>query len=403
MKINQNTFKILFILLLVLTGIQLTYNLVCTFLNEGLAYRWFLFDPADRFADLLKTSNCWKIHETWPYSKWEYGPKSIACHPPLQAVIYLFFSILCKTLSPLIQDSRIVYFLLQLFAVSRIYLVCKRNKYFLFLFLIFISNYGFLMLFDRANVLFIALPFTLISFTTENQFKAAAYLAISTSIKIVPALFILFILFKFKNNWKKIIINFILCLLIINILSIIILYFYYKSIFIEYNFNLYLEAAKINLNRYLIQGGGSAYSSSLMTLISYIVMNFSFLSELKFIFPYLDWICLIVISCFFFFIILKYEYFKVNLFKLSLLLISLIILFTPVTFDYYLSLLAIPLIILKNEIELKYFISLLFLLAPKNYFIFHEPIQLYLNPLLLIIIISSISIDSYTKKIEVST
>ena len=141
----KNIFKSILILLLV----QLTFNLICFSLGYSHPYNIFLFEPKDRFADILKTSDSFGVADTWVGNNSGYRPLLNAL-PPLTLFIEISFGYLVKFFNSFQINKTLLLFCIYLIFIFTLYksIISKvkipDNKFF---FLICILNYGFIFFF----------------------------------------------------------------------------------------------------------------------------------------------------------------------------------------------------------------------------------------------------------------
>jgi hypothetical protein len=375
----NNQFTLVFIALFLF---QIIYNFVN--IKYGFPRNWFLFDPNDQFADILKTSDSFGVFDTWPGDN-KYYLTWLLSVPPLQLFLEISFGYICKIGSYLFIKPLFIYIIAQAFVLLLIISLLLKYKIPKNMVFICLFNYGIFMFIDRGNISILTVPLLIIFFKSNNNRKSILALVLATSIKIVPLYFIIFCIIKFSKEYKNIFLFF-AYLVCINIPLLITVSFMLERLNITYNLQTFLSQSQTYIYQYLILGHGWAYGSSGISLISYFLHVFTSLQ--KYIplntLTYLSF-SLMLLS--YILIYRNFQYFKNNTFELTLLLITTHVLFTPVTGDYYLAYFIIPLLFLGGT-ENKYLkIFIATLLAPKNYFYNSISIQIILNPLIMTAII----------------
>jgi hypothetical protein len=390
-------FRSIFLLLIC----QLLFNLFCTLIGVGHPYNIFLFEPNDRFADILKTSDSFGVADTWVGDNSWYRPLLNAL-PPFQLLIEISFGFLVKILN---VNAIFLLFTVYLFIIYAIFLSIKNfvdisDK--IALFLICVINYGFIFFLDRGNSsIFTVLLLILFLANIDKPKQSMLFLALCISIKITPLFFFIIIYLYQKENIKAYIYYLLLYLIFINTFSFILVNNFYRIYLHEtYNLNTFLVGGKMYLKTYLYNGEGISYGSSLITLISLSLLIIKKLFSLnENIYLPLSQISLILLILSYCYILLNIKYFTKNKFTLILFVFTTYLLFSPVTGDYYISYFALPLLFYNNKDNAKYFIPLVLLLAPKNYLFYHTySIQIILNPILMLWILFIINKELAIKK-----
>jgi len=391
-------------LIVFLLSIQILFNFIFFLLGFNHPYNIFLFNPNDRFADILKTSDSFGISDTWPGDNSWYRPILNAL-PPFQLLLEISFGYIVKftNLNELIIlffiNSIILYVLYSLIH-SKLETSFKRSFFF-----ICILNYGFITFLDRGNSSILTFIFLLLFlFELDNPKSSMLGLAISISLKITPIYFFIIILFYKKDQIKGYIYYLLLYLILINVTSYFFVSNFYKIKFNEiYNLNTFLNGGKAYLNAYLNEGGGIAYGSSLITFFSFLLLGIKKILNLKDkIYLPLSQISFILLTLSYYFIYLYKNYFFKNKFLLILFVFVTYLLFSPVTGDYYLSYLTLPLLFYNENINKKYLLPIALLLSPKNYLFYYIfSIQIIINPLLMCWILYMLISDLKSEKLKI--
>ncbi len=383
--------SILFLLI-----IQLTFNLIFTILGFSHPYNIFLFNPDDRFADILKTSDSFGIADTWFGDNSSYRPLLNAL-PLLTLFIEISFGYVIKYTHVNVIILLLAIYSIIIFSLYKTIFSKIGNKDKKSLFLICVINYGFLFCLDRGNCSILTVLFLILFFTKfENPKLSMLYLACSVSLKITPIYFFIIVFLIKKDNLKIYLFYLIFYILLINLISYSLVSYFYRNQFHEnYDLNTYLLGSKTYLKTYLFSGGGIAYGSSLITLISFLLL---FLKEMFHLNNYINF-PLTKLSFFFLvashiYIYINKTFFLTNKFLLILFVCTSFLLFSPVTGDYYISCFVLPLLFFRESIHKKYMFPIILLLSPKNY-IFYKiySLQILFNPILMLWILYLIYLD----------
>jgi hypothetical protein len=370
-------------------------------LGYGHPFNIFLFDPNDRFADILKTSDSFGISDTWQGDNTWYRPILNAL-PPLTLLIEISFGFIVKYTH---INEFILLFLIYILIIFSIYKIII-NKVDISekktLFLICILNYGFITFLDRGNSSILTFIFLLLFLIYIDKPKLSMLgLVISISLKITPIYFFIIILLFKKDKLKSYIFYFLLYLFLINISSYIFVSNFYEINLLEtYNLNTFLSGGKSYLNDYLYEGGGIAYGSSLITFFSFLLLGIKKVLHLKdkIILPLSQLSFFLLLSSYFFIYLNKRFFLKENFHFILFVFVSFL-LFSPVTGDYYLSYLVFPLLYYNEKINSKYLLPIALLLSPKNYIFYYIfSIQIIINPILMCIILYMIYFDIKSEK-----
>jgi hypothetical protein len=391
----------LFKLVLVFLLIQVLFNLFLFLFGFKHPYNIFLFDPNDRFADILKTSDSFGIADTWPGDNSWYRTLLNAL-PPFQLFLEISFGYIVSYTK---LNGLIILFLIYSIIISSLFLIINNNVHNSIkrsFFLICILNYGFITFLDRGNSSILTFIFLLLFLIyIDNPKLSMLGLVISISLKITPIYFFIIIFLFKKEKLKLYIFYFLLYLFLINIFSYIFVSNFYKINLLEiYNLNTFLNGGKSYLNDYLYDGGGIAYGSSLITFFSFLLLGIKKVLHFKdkIILP-LSQLSFFLLLSSYFFIYLNKRFFLKEKFHFILFVFVTYLLFSPVTGDYYLSYLVLPLLYYNEKINSKYLLPIVLLLSPKNYIFYYIfSIQIIINPIIMCIILYMIYVDIKIEK-----
>lgn len=391
----------IFKLLLFLLFSQLLFNLICIILGYGHPFNIFLFDPNDRFADILKTSDSFGISDTWQGDNTWYRPILNAL-PPLTLLIEISFGFIVKYTH---INEFILLFLIYILIIFSIYKIII-NKVDISekktLFLICILNYGFIFFLDRGNSSILTVLFLILFLITiRNPKSSMLYLAICVCLKITPIYFFIIVLFFEKEKFKFYLFYLSIYLLVINSIAYgLVHYFYAINLSEAYDLDTFLQGGKNYLQSYLYNGAGIAYGSSLITLISFILLCIKNIFSLnEYIYLPLSHISFLLLILSYTYIFINFKYFLQKKFNLILFVFITFLLFSPVTGDYYISYVVLPLFFYNYDVDKKYLLPIVLLLSPKNYIFYSvNSLQIVINPIIMTIILLMIAYDINVSK-----
>jgi hypothetical protein len=369
------------------------FNTIASSLGLGFPYNTFLFLPEDVFADFFKVMDALKIVETWPGIN-AYQEIGINHMPPLAVSVYVCMAYCIKFLAFTKATTYLLIFVLPLLILllQSSFFSNKSRYWFLILF-----SYPILIVLTRGNVailVFVSLAFFILRI--ENIIFSMLFLAIATSIKITPVIFIIYFLVYYQNNWKKIVAGlacFVLFIAIINYLSVSLVSAAVSPT--VYDPFYFFKAVDKYENVYIEQFQGLRYGSSFYMALRYVINILDKHTGLGF-FHFLLNIKPLIVNFTVFLLLLglylwRFSFEKLKAFILNrdniLKVVSIVfVLFTPVTADYYLTILILPLFFIRFEhFKLPERIFYLLILIPKNYFFYHFiSLQVFINPLLLL-------------------
>ncbi len=369
------------------------FNTIATSIGIGFPHNTFLFIPGDVFADYFEVMDALKIVKTWDGIN-AYREIGINHMPPFAISIYVLMAYCIKFIAFSKATTYLIIFVLPLLILllQSSFFANKSSYWFLILF-----SYPVLIVLTRGNVgilVFVSLAFFILRI--ESILLSMLFLAIATSIKITPVIFIIYFLVYHLNNWKKIVGGlacFVFFMVMINYLSVNLVsatvsptiydpYYFFKAI------------AKYE-NIYIQQFQGLGYGSSFYMAFRYVVDLFDRHTRIGF-FRFLLNIKPLLVNFTVFVVLLGLYLWKFPLEKLKAFILNrdnilkvvsiVFVLFTPVTGDYYLTILILPLFFVRFEhFKLPEKILYLLVLAPKNYFFYHFiSLQVFINPLLLL-------------------
>jgi hypothetical protein len=356
-----------------------------------------IFFQNDRFGDLLKVGDYLNIVDCWKAFN-PYKLFGINFLPPFTIIIYTFFLGIYKPFLNLIQPGNF-YLLLVILTYLIIWFNVKRSAlpkhYFLFLF-----SFPILFTIERGNfAFFVFISVFLFIYFRKIEFVSMLFLAIAVSIKITPFIFVL-LLFHGKNlkNGVYLLFKFLSILSILNFTSILFVNNFYKSNI--YSASNFFGAQKIYEDIMITKFGGINFCSSFFMPLYYFfqikAVKNQYTDSLMSYNPYL--IVFLIGLIIFVFAYLKFKNSVISIWgnyflKLEVLCL-IIILFSPISADYYLSFALIPLLNYDSfKISSKRMLLYLFLFLPKLFFFKGITISTIINPLLIIILLFFILIE----------
>ncbi|MBY0433304.1 MAG: hypothetical protein K2U26_04260 [Cyclobacteriaceae bacterium] len=377
--------------ILILALCFLILNILVNLFNKyvlGLGYphNTFLFIPEDRFADFFKIIDALHVAETWengnPYEK-TFNAYAV----PFATTYYYFFAELIL----LLKNKYLVYGILIVSLLASHIFISKKTGNSYFTIILSIISYPVIYSIDRGN--FALTVFILIFFglTTNKIAVRSLAIALATSLKITPFIFIVPAIVSKPYSFKNLIASvslFILFVVLINFLAVKVIE--HQLTFTTFDFHAFSNMLSSYQSTYLVNMDGLPYGSSLYMALLFMAKKFSvnFLPTTSSIaIPFY------VFSAIGFLLLLRdgrkislYNYFN---YEKNLFIISFsFVLFMPITADYYLLILLLPLLIFpKCNYSFGYFVIFGLLLGVKNIMFFHFTnisYQVLINPLLLL-------------------
>ncbi len=389
--------------ILLLAFVILCLNIVINLFNKyylGLTFPYdtFLHFPWDRFADFLKVIDALHVVETWepqnPYDKYWY-----VYAIPFGTVYYYFFAVLILILN----NKYLVYILLSLFLLSSHFVISKKlgNSYWVIL--LSMLSYPVIFTIDRGNYAFAVYVLIFFALTTDKILLASLAIAVATSLKITPAIFVVLLVFMKPFTFRRtisILLTFALSLFVINFFSIRVIETQLATT--PFNYSEFTELVTFYYKDDITNLGRMAYSSSLFLPLLYVAAQLDLFDS--FVFHIKPFFLPLFIFSVITGILLLNDNFVRNLNKwlsyekLVYMTCLSFVLFMPVTADYYLLVMFLPLLIFSStRYSFGYFIVYGLLLGAKNIFFFkvHDThfatydisFQALINPLLLLLLL----------------
>jgi hypothetical protein len=255
----------------------------------------------------------------------------------------------------------------------------------------FVASYPFLFMLQRGNLFSAATTLCIIFFiisAIKNKLLGLGIIMFSIAINIRPNAIVFFPILLLAGN-KYLARNIIITLtytIFIFILSNIISTVIYN----DYSITNFFKALGIYHKIYVVDGGGTLYNSSIYLILKLILHNSRTAEFIGLL------IALLVSGV----ITFRAYYHKVNVATFIFFLCSAYAYISPVFADYHLLIFIMPIIAIKmcgeNKNTRPIYYSCIFLLSPKNYYIYNDVsvIEL-LNPLIILGTCSYIFINHY--------
>jgi hypothetical protein len=372
--------------------VNLVVNAICSFKGLGYPFNTFLIEPLDRFGDFFKVMDGLGIADTWDgfNESFIYYEHLL----PVSSTIYLGFA-------KLINFTGGKYFVLLGFYVSClycIYAISKKQGNHRQIFFFTLASYPVLFSMDRGNLAILVFTLLFFALTTKNILFSTLAIALATSIKLTPIIFLVPLVLDRPLTLKWVIqvaSLFFNWLILVNSIAIITNGIFLTPSVID-PFVLFGGPLRSYSQNHINTLVGLIYGSSLYMPTLYLTNKFNFLPEIK-SYELVIIICGIIGLCLLAKGTIVKTYNKL-LDKRNFIFLSSIcfVLFMPVTGDYYLLILLIPLLSFpQTQYSFGYFLVFGLLLGAKNFlFINHTefignsliPWQAFINPILLLIL-----------------
>jgi hypothetical protein len=415
-------------------------------LGLGYPHNTFLFIPEDRFADFFKIIDALNIVNTWEGEN-PYEGMFQAYALPFNT-LYLFIA---AKLIILTNNKYFIFGALQILLIGLHGFLCRKQGNSYAVLLLSILTYPVIWTIDRGHFAFLVYILLFFALTERKIVTATFGVALATSLKITPAIFIIPVIFKGWFSIKKCIIAIILLLFFIllsNYISVKVLENY--LVHQPFSFSEFTKMMGFYYKEDLLSFRGLAYGSSMYMPLLYISYRLHFLEFFTIYFkpvtiPLLTFCILgiifwiknysaitkiILILFFLFFELLfvfvalpglgfkilfaalsvlsvysivlsrfkvEFDHFKniagryVAFDKIVFIISTSFILFTPVSGDYYLLIMFLPILLFpKVKYSFWYVIAYGVLLGAKNFIFIKSTnisLQVFLNPLMLLLIL----------------
>ena len=381
--------KHILILAFIILSINILFNVLLAYNGMGYPYDTFLLSPIDRFGDFFQALDGFNIVDTWggDHADFVYFNNFL----PLSASLYFISGKLIE----LSGNKHVVIIIYYIIVLGVTFYMAKRAGNSVPIILLALLSYPMIFALDRGNIAMVVFLFILFSVITENIVLSTLAIAMATSIKLTPIIFLAPILLSRAISLRW----------IVQVVSLFIGWFVIITLVcIQVNgrfltptsfdpFFLFSQPLSAYAQNHVDKMAGLGYGSSLYMPMTYLTGKLRVL-------PWFDayqipLFVLAIIGC----VLLIKQRFIYTLNYLidtkNMVFISCIsfVLFMPVTGDYYLLVMLIPLLAFpQSSYSLGYVIVFGLLLGAKNLpyvdFIEHVPIslQVFLNPLLLLIL-----------------
>ena len=380
-----------------LAFILLSFNTLIAIINSWIGldypYNTFLVWPSERFGDLLRGVDGFGIVNVWPgfESDFIYYEHLL----PFPATCYF----MAANLISLIGNKYVFLLLLYSIILFLIALVSIRKKNSLSVIFFVVFSYPMIFAMDRGNIASLVFLLLLIALTTKRIVISTLCIALATSIKLTPVVFIILLFLDRPVSVKWIITVVFFFLVWFFIINLIVIqyngHFLWPSVFDPFVlFSTPLQSYSI---RHVNTLQGLGFGSSLYMPLVYLARRFN-IPETFNSYQIVLLVSIIIGFC----LVLKND--LVNKFhwlleKKNMLFVSCIsfVLLTPVTADYYLLILFIPLLAFpKTVFSIGYCLIFALALGSKNIF-FLAPatylgnidisLQVFINPILLLLLL----------------
>jgi len=166
----------------------------------GLAYPYtiFLIDPRDRFGDFFKVMDGLQIADTWEGVKNDFVYYEHLL--PFTAFIYMLFA---KAIL-LIGNKFIVFAGLCITIFGGIHISARKAGNEWWITILIILSYPMIFAIDRGNIALIVFLLLLIALIADQLVVSTFAIALATSLKLTPVVFLLPILLSYPLNVKNI-------------------------------------------------------------------------------------------------------------------------------------------------------------------------------------------------------
>jgi hypothetical protein len=347
------------------------------YFNLKYPFNTFLFFPDDKFTDffaLIKSNSL-----------------TSAYYPLLNVLILAFGCIHSQWISLFIFVSIFV-----IYFVWYVFYHLKQTKTFSFInfFVLTFLTFPFLLIIDRSNFetfVFIFLSLFVLFFTKKNYKLAIIFLAVATSMKLYPIVFI--VMFLAIKKYREAALTLITSL-VLTVTSLVI----YPTPTSE-TLKIMINNQKYFTKAYAIGEKGVTVgldmSNSLYNFIRYSTINLLHvpLNLEKFMYVYT-----IVVFLIFFLLSAYIILYEKKTWKQTLILVIVINLFPHISIDYKLIYFFIPLFLFfgdkeKNKYDLMYIVLLSLILIPKAFHILYYYDGILIDPMIMMILLGLVLLE----------
>ncbi len=388
----QYTFrsKPILLIALIVSSINVILNTVFAYRGLGYPYNTFLLSPIDRFGDLFQALDGFNIVDTWGGEQFEFVYyKNLL---PLSASLYFITGKFIQ----LAGNKYVVLSLYYLTILGSTFFIAKKFSNSFIVIILSLLSYPMIFALDRGNIAMVVFLLILIAVSTGSIFLSTLAVALATSIKLTPIIFLVPVLLSQKFSWRW----------GVQVLSLFIGWFIIITLVcVQVNgrvltpssfdpFFLFTQPLSSYAQNHVSKMAGLGYGSSLYMPMTYLtgklrVLPWCTAQEVPiFVLAIIGSLLLIKQN-----FIRTLEYLLV---KKNVVFISCIsfVLFMPVTGDYYLLIMLIPLLTYpQSSYSTGYVIIYGLLLGAKNFpyvdYMEHIPItmQVFINPVLLLLLL----------------
>lgn len=350
--------------------IAISFHTIASFYGFSYPFNTFLFLPSSRFSDFL---NVYHLNfQLDPYS----SLSPLADYFPFCYLIFFPFTFLPPLESFIVLCTLFLGFIYWMMSsyLHQAASTVQDKKYLSLLITLFFLSFPVLFCLDRGNLdmlVFIIVALLVTAFLNKKYFSSAVLLAIATSMKIYPAVFIM--LFIKEKRWKECI-AFVLLTIALTFFALAL----FKTQGVSNNFHLFMEIyARMN-ETFVIGDRVLDYSSSLFQFLKIIIWYLPpyyhhlelYQQFIKHLQPYYFLFCMVA----FLFISAYILFIEKIMWKKVMLLTLAVILFPYVSADYKLIFLFIPFLLFvttakEEKYDRLYTVLFAFLFIPKNYFL----------------------------------
>ncbi|HEY5824302.1 MAG TPA: hypothetical protein VIT44_08055 [Cyclobacteriaceae bacterium] len=390
----------------VFLSVNAVINVAASLKGQPYPYTSFLLDPNDRFGDFFKVIDALHLIKTWVGIVGEVNIYS----RPFSSVYYLIFT----KLIIYVGNEYFVYAVLCLTVFTIISLLSRACKNSYLTTILVLLSYPMIFCIDRGNFAFVVFMLLFATLVTENLILATLFIALASSLKLAPIIFLIPLIFKEEvtlSRITKIVILEAIWLLLINLISILLLRQEFGtrgSDMSQFNteINYYYDVMIAGLN-------GLGYGSSMYMPMVWIAHKLDFKYEfLKYIKPITLPIIVFGLAGLWFLIKggLKKKIIELMAYDKLIFIASIcFILFMPVAADYYLLILFLPLLLFPQcNYSLGYLFVYGMLMGAKNIFYLGQvhgaeglylSLQVFINPvLLLLLLLAELDLIGFMKR-----
>ncbi|HEY5824301.1 MAG TPA: glycosyltransferase family 87 protein [Cyclobacteriaceae bacterium] len=365
-------------------------NIVSNLKGAGYPYTIFLIDPRDRFGDFFKVMDGLQIADTWEGVKSDFIYYEHLL--PFTAFTYMVFA----KLIVLIGNKFIVFAGLCVTIFGGIYFAARRAGNAWWITPLIILSYPMIFAIDRGNIATIVFLLLLLALVSDHLALSTLAIAIATSLKLTPLIFLLPVVLNYPINGKiilKTLLLFFAWFVLVNLIALIM-----DSAFltpaVQNPISPFLKTLGNYNTKHILSLEGLGFGSSLYMPTVYLASVYNIVPVLQ-----AYELAILVFSVIFLFLLTRrklngiLEQLLTKEKVIFILCISFVLLM-PVSADYYLLIMFIPLLLYPNsQYSFGYFVTFGLLMGAKNFqyigIVGYNYIswQVFINPILLLILL----------------